>query len=108
SLTKNALGDGSLIVKTAGEPLGIAKRVIELIHEIDPNQPAARIRSLEQVRAESVAAPRLTTNLLAIFALLALIIAATRIGSVMALLVNQSKHEIALRMIISALPDTIR
>jgi len=52
----------SLVIKTAVEPMSIARGVIELLHAVDPNQPAARVRSLEQVRAESVAAPRLTTN----------------------------------------------
>jgi len=83
-LAQSPLLDGILVVKTAAEPMSIARSVIEMLYAIDPNQPAARVRSLEQVRAESVAAPRLTTNLLGLFALLALAIAATGISGAMA------------------------
>src|SRR5207248_8305562 len=74
----------SVVLRTAGDPLALAGAMRNAVHEINPDQPVVKVRSMEENVAGSVAQPRFRTVLLAIFAGIALALAAIGIFSMMA------------------------
>jgi putative ABC transport system permease protein len=106
--TQGARTNQVLLVRASGNVKALERSIREVISRVDATQPVFDVRTLEERVAETWSTQRLLSFLLAIFAGLALLLAAVGLYGVLSYTALRRLREMAVRIAFGARPADIR
>jgi len=99
--------DISLVVRTRNEPLAAMSGIREAVRQVDPHLPLGEVRTMEQVKEQSMLWAKQPTWVVGAFAGVAALMAALGLYGVLALAVTEQRREIGIRMALGARPGDV-
>jgi putative ABC transport system permease protein len=98
----------TLVVRSTGTAAEVMSAVRGAIATVDPDVAVYDVRTMQQQVDDSVAQPRLRSALLAVFSIVALILASLGVYGVIACSVAERKREMGIRIALGAHPSEVR
>ncbi len=97
----------AVVLRSYGDPTLLVNSARRAVQALDPNQPIARVRTMEQIVTTSVANRRFQMALIGVFAMLAVALAVVGLYAVVSYSVAERIHEMGLRLALGARPANL-
>ncbi|HEX7780683.1 MAG TPA: FtsX-like permease family protein, partial [Vicinamibacterales bacterium] len=100
--TQRAESQFDVFVRTSVPPESIVSAVRAEVKAVDPNRPIAGVQTMAALMSESLSSRRLSLNIVGVFALIGLLLAATGLYGVVSHAAQQRTREFGIRLALGA------